>query len=199
MIKLNDLPRYTFPFNEKDIYKNGVYILFEKGETYKDLDRVVRIGTHTGTDNLYTRLTEHFINENKDRSIFRKNIGRCFLKDDPYIDIWNKDFKLRITRELYNKERDLTKEKKLEERISKYIKDNMSFTVIEVHDKDERLYYEGKLIGTISSFKEFKSSENWLGHISPTKRIRESGLWQSQGLYKNEFTTKEYKDFLKMI
>jgi hypothetical protein len=37
-------------------------------------------------------LKEHFVNENKDRSIFRKNIGRALLnKDNDYfIEQWNK-------------------------------------------------------------------------------------------------------------
>ena len=54
------------------------------------VDRIVRIGTHRGDNNLYNRLKEHFINENKDRSIFRKNIGRALLNknQDSYLEIW---------------------------------------------------------------------------------------------------------------
>ena len=63
----------------KKIYKNGVYILFEKNESGHNGDRIVRIGSHTGNDNLVKRLEEHFLKENKDRSIFRKNIGRALL------------------------------------------------------------------------------------------------------------------------
>lgn len=193
--ELNNLKRFYFPFNKEEIYKNGIYILFEKGETYQNLDRVVRIGTHTGSNNLYNRLIEHFVTENKDRSIFRKNIGRCYLKDDPYIDIWNMDFKLRKTRKQFNNYRDFKKENKLEKRISKHIKENMSFALIEITSKKDRLFYEKKLIGTISSFKEFKKSPNWLGNYSPNNKIKESGLWQVQGLYKNKFTNKEYNNF----
>ncbi|GAG98657.1 unnamed protein product, partial [marine sediment metagenome] len=61
-------------FNEQEIPKNGIYILFEKGECAHSTDRIVRIGTHTGKNKLRSRLKEH-LNENKDRSIFRKNIG----------------------------------------------------------------------------------------------------------------------------
>jgi hypothetical protein len=71
------LPRLRFPFEEKDIPCNGVYILFEEGEEAHGMDRIVRIGSHTGQNKLLSRLREHFINENKDRSIFRKNIGRA--------------------------------------------------------------------------------------------------------------------------
>ena len=66
----------------------GALVLFEKSEKAHDVDRIVRIGTHTGQDNLKSRLKEHFINEVKDRSIFRKNIGRCLLRNDPFLQDW---------------------------------------------------------------------------------------------------------------
>ena len=73
--------RFTFPFKQflKEIPENGIYIIFEKGEKYGNLDRIVRVGTHTGNNQLRSRLNQHFLKENKNRSIFRKNIGRCFL------------------------------------------------------------------------------------------------------------------------
>jgi len=50
--------RITFPFEGKKniIPANGIYIMFEKGETYQGLDRIVRVGTHTGDNQLYSRL-----------------------------------------------------------------------------------------------------------------------------------------------
>jgi len=72
------LRRHHYPFKSEAIPSNGIYLLFEKGESGHDGDRIVRIGTHTGRDQLPSRLNEHFLNENKDRSIFRKNIGRAF-------------------------------------------------------------------------------------------------------------------------
>ena len=75
----NSMKRFSFPFDEEAIPKNGIYILFEKGERAHEADRIVRIGTHTGSNQLRSRLKQHFLNENKDRSIFRKNIGRAIL------------------------------------------------------------------------------------------------------------------------
>ena len=76
---LNNLTRYSYPFEENliSIPSNGIYIKFEKGEKIEGLDRIVRIGTHTGNNQLHSRLFQHFENENQRRSIFRKNIGRC--------------------------------------------------------------------------------------------------------------------------
>ena len=57
------------------------------------MDRIVRIGTHTGENQLRSRLMQHFVKENKNRSIFRKNIGRCFLniENQDYLDSWELD------------------------------------------------------------------------------------------------------------
>ena len=64
---------------------NGIYLLYERGELGHGADRIVRVGTHTGKNQLVSRLKQHFVHENKDRSIFRKNIGRAILnrQQDP--------------------------------------------------------------------------------------------------------------------
>lgn len=53
--------------------------------------RIVRVGTHTGHDNLKTRLYSHFRGKNQRSSIFRRNIGRVYLNKDNknYLPIWN--------------------------------------------------------------------------------------------------------------
>ena len=51
-----------------------------KVKVLEKMDRIVRIGTHTGENQLRSRLMQHFVKENKNRSIFRKNIGRCFFE-----------------------------------------------------------------------------------------------------------------------
>ena len=81
----NGMKKHSFPFNEQEIPLNGIYILFEKGEFAHSTNRIVRIGTHTGNNQLRSRLFQHFLNENKDRSIFRKNIGRALLNKDEFV------------------------------------------------------------------------------------------------------------------
>jgi len=108
----NRMKRFSFPFNENEIPENGIYILFERNEKAHDRDRIVRIGTHTGENQLRARLFQHFINQNKDRSIFRKNIGRALLsKDkDSFIEQWEHDL---TTREAKSKFMDKVDVKKL--------------------------------------------------------------------------------------
>ena len=65
--------------------------------------RIVRVGTHTGTGQLRSRLRQHFLVENKDRSIFRKNIGRALLNrdHDPFLPTWDLDRTSRLARETH--------------------------------------------------------------------------------------------------
>ena len=56
-----------------NVPKNGIYILFENGEEAHGGERIVRIGTHRGQDNLAPRIRAHLYTHNKDRSIFRKH------------------------------------------------------------------------------------------------------------------------------
>ena len=124
----NNLPRFYFPFDKTKIPLNGIYILFENGEIGHGLDRIVRIGTHTGANQLRSRLNQHFLLENKDRSIFRKNIGRAILnkRSDPYLKIWQIDFTTRNKKDesshLINQEY----QSQTESVVSNYIQNNFS-------------------------------------------------------------------------
>lgn len=182
----NSLNKLTFPFNDEDIPLNGIYVLFEKGESAHGTNRIVRIGTHTGDNQLVSRLKQHFIKENKDRSIFRKNIGRCLLnkENDPFLKRWELDLTSRKAKEKYAALIDFDKQNEIEKGVSEYIQNNFSFVVFQVNDKEKRLGLESKIISTVSLCKECFPSKNWLGLSSPKQKIRESGLWLVNELYK---------------
>lgn len=201
--RFNSLKRFRFPFDRELslIPKNGIYIIFEKGEMFKGFDRIVRVGTHTGANQLQSRLHQHFTNENKDRSIFRKNIGRCFLNLDksPYAKLWELDFTTKAQREKNAHLRNETFEKQLEKKISKYIQKNLSFAVIEVNDRERRLNLESRLVSTISLCSSCKPSPTWLGLHSPKDRIRESGLWQVNELYKESMRQNDFEELERLL
>lgn len=183
----NNMERMSFPFDERKIPRNGIYILFEKDEiAHEDMDRIVRIGTHTGKNQLRSRLKQHFINESKDRSIFRKNIGRALLnKDqDPFLEQWEIDLTSRKAKDEYSGLIDFEKQKEIEKRVSKYIQTNFSFIVIEVEDSEKRLELESKIISTISLCDKCGPSSEWLGLFSPKEKIKKSGLWLVNEIYK---------------
>jgi len=197
----NSLPRHRFPFDELAIPRNGIYILFEKGEYAHGADRIVRVGTHTGENQLRSRLKQHFVNENKDRSIFRKNIGRAILEevDDPFLEQWEWDLTTRQAKEKYSPLLDKEKQRWLEQAVSEYIQGNVSFVTFRVDDKGKRLEWERKIISTLSCCEECHPSPNWLGRHSPKQRIRDSGLWLVNGLYKKPLSEKELEDLERIV
>lgn len=182
---LNGFARFSYPFRvfKNSIPSNGIYILFEKGESYKAFDRAVRVGSHDGSNQLFPRLTQHFENKNKNRSIFRKNIGRCLLNKaaSDYLRIWDLDTTSRKNKELYESIVDKEFELRLEDEISEYIQSDFSFCVIEETDKESRLYWESKIASTLAASSS-KPSSSWLGNFSPKEKIRSSGLWQENKL-----------------
>jgi len=197
----NSLKRFTFPFDDSQIYINGIYILFENGEAGHSLDRIVRIGTHTGDSQLRSRLKQHFILENKDRSIFRKNIGRAILnkRKDPYLKIWEFDLTTKNNREKFTHLVNKEYQSQVENEVSKYIQDNFSFCLFKVADKDKRKEIESKLISTISLCNGCEPSKNWLGRYSTKDKIRVSGLWQVNELYKVPISKANYIELIFLI
>lgn len=199
--ELRRLHRYSFPFNKKDIPANGVYILFQKGEMAHDGDRIVRIGTHTGANQLPSRLQQHFVNPNKDRSIFRKNIGRCLLnmRKDPYLEKWEFDLTSVENKRRYSHLIDKVYQDTIEDEISQYIQQEFSFVVIPIESKEQRILFEKRLISQVSLCNQCSSTDAWLGNYSPNKKIVESGLWQVNELYKEPFSDDEFDEVIKLL
>ena len=181
----NDLKRHTFDFDKNEICQNGLYVLFESGEKFEGMDRIVRIGTHTGQNNLVKRLTEHFLTPNKDRSVFRKHIGRSILVRDNKLDLlaqWNIDLTTKKSREKWAEKIDKAALQVVENEVSDYMQNHFTFAVIPIESKVNRLFFEAGLVATVLQSPNFYPSQNWLGKFATHLKIRESGLWQVQGL-----------------
>jgi len=197
----NKMPRFGFPFDSKKIPFNGIYVLFEKGENAHNADRIVRVGTHTGENQLLSRLFQHFINKNKDRSIFRKNIGRAILNRnrDPFLKEWELDLTTRKAKNKFLHILDKKKQQEIENEVSKYIQEKFTFVIFKLDNKEERLKLESKIISTISNCEECMPSESWLGNFSPKEKIRKSGLWLVNGLWKEELNDRDIEDLIQLL
>lgn len=193
-------PRFYFPSNDINIPQNGIFLIFENGETAHGKDRIVMVGTHSSENNLMSRLKQHYIIESKDGSIFRKNIGRCILnvRKDPYIRIWDVDLSQRTNKEQYKHLINEEYQKSIEREVSWYIKENFSFCVIGVDDKTYRLKLKAKLVATISQCEGCRPTSNWFGLNSPVQRIKENGMWQEKEL-EGEQITKDELEVIKNI
>jgi hypothetical protein len=187
-------PKLGFPFERSAIPRNGIYILFEDGELGHGADRIVRVGTHTGNNQLPSRLEQHFIKESKDRSIFRKNIGRAILnrEKDPFLAQWEIDLTSNQAKEKYAGLVDQQRLQGTEKRVTEHIQSNFRFVAFRVDDKAQRLNWESQVISTVSLCKECRPSEKWLGLDSPKAKIQESGLWFVNELYKQPLSQRDY-------
>jgi hypothetical protein len=187
------LKRHTFPFDESLLPHDGIYLLFEKGEKSHGNERVVRVGTHTGVGQLRSRLRQHFVVENKDRSIFRKNIGRALLnkRGDAYASVWELDMTPAAARKLNGHKLNAAKQARVERQVTAYLQKNFSFAVVEVPSKAKRLQLESKIISTLSHCNECVGSALWLGNHSPKEKIRQSGLWLVNELYKKPISAAD--------
>lgn len=194
----NRLPRYNAGNFEGRIPGNGIYLVFEAGERAHGCDRIVRVGTHTGNDNLAKRINEHLFTQNKDRSIFRKHIGRCLLADDPFLDQWNLDLTTKANKQKYGATIDTRRQAEVENHISDYISRNLEFVAFPINEKKERLEIEKSLLATISSCADCSPSADWLGLKHQTAIIRE-GLWNVQGFGGRPLTAKEIIDLVKRV
>lgn len=193
----NEQKRYSFPFKEfkKEIPKNGIYIIFERGERFHDLDRIVRVGTHTGENQLLSRLNQHFLKENKNRSIFRKNIGRCILNRDssPYLHLWELDTTSKSDKEKNLRLLNLDLEQEIERQITEYVQQNLSFCVFGVENKEDRLFWESRIVSTIAKSGVLRPSASWIGNQSPKEKIRMTGLWQVNELFNEHLNEAELR------
>jgi len=195
----NSLPVHDFPFDINQLPKNGIYLLFERGEVAHGANRIVRIGTHTGQDQLRSRLQQHFLTENKDRSIFRKNIGRALLRraHDPFLVDWEVDLTTADAKARHAGKIDRDRMKAIEEQVSNYMRLNFSFVAVEVGTKEARLHLESRMISTVSRCSECRPSMSWLGNYSPKDKIRKSGLWLVNELYKDPLEPHDFRELMR--
>ena len=190
----NQMRRFSISEIDEVRIENGIYVLFERGENYKSMERIVRVGTHTSGNRLRQRLKDHFLRENKDGSIFRKNVGKALLnsRESSYLQIWTLD-----TSKPENRTHvDSALQSTIELEVTRYLRENVTFTVLRVDDPDLRLRLEKALISSLNHSSTFLPSEEWLGNNSPEDEIRSSGLWLKRGLNSPTITHDEI-DFIR--
>jgi len=151
-------------FSARDLPRNGVYFMFERGEG----ERIVRVGTHRGEGRLYDRLRDHYGTRRSFRawrrtSDLRYHIGAALLNrdDDPRLIAWL--------------DRKGERMRDVEALVTEHLHRNFTFRVLEVDDLEERLALERRYIAELSRSPQM--SDEWLGHHAVEPRIRVSGLW----------------------
>lgn len=161
------------------------------------LNRVVRIGSHTGQNRLFDRVDEYYIGDDHRDSIFREHLGRCFLAIDKrtdYIQCWDLKIKKKEDKAKNIGKINWELETKYENKVTDYIKNNFTFILIpNLTDEVKRIRLEEGLIATFAQAEEKTISTNWLGKFHPDNKICNSGLWNIQHVNGNPLTEEEIK------
>jgi hypothetical protein len=203
----NSLKKHTYYANfVNNIPENGIYIQFEIGEMGHSGDRIVRIGTHTGQNNLRQRLEEHY--ENNGRSIFRRKVGSAIIIKSlmEEANIWTEeDLKDWNYGNFYKREQNFIKKgrgdkyKEIQNQVSAYIRTNIYFVCFEIYDGEMRKCFEKRLISTVSNCTQCQQSEKWLGKYADKPKVSKSGLWLEHNLWKDDLTDNDMNMLEKII
>ena len=196
--RLAGLPRLGADFSPGDLPADGVYVMFERDERAHGTDRVVRVGTHRGARNLRQRLGEHFHKLNKDRSILRKHVGRCLLAEraDPFQEQWEIDLTTRAARERHGGTIDRTRLQAVEREVSAYLARNVTFVVLPVGRRGDRVTVERGLLAIVASCGGCHPSDRWPGRFHRNATVRQIGLWNVQNLTGRQLSMTDVEDLL---
>lgn len=199
-ILFNSMKKYNHNNFDEIPFNNGIYVVLDKKEKYKHMDRIVRIGTHDCYNQLIIRIKNHYKEGFKDNSFFRKNIGKSILlyNNHNYLDVWNINFNYKSNKSKYLNRRNMKTEQALEKKISSYMKDRFEFVCFEVKEQEERYRLEEGLISSICNDESFVNSNKWLGKYSPMDEIRNSKMWIAKGLDKSPLSSLELRQVITL-
>ena len=82
------------------------------------------------------------------------------------------------------------------------MRENFSFVIFEVETEEERLYWEERIVFTLSKaviLGQISPSKNWLGNKSSKGKIRKSGLWQVEGIYIEELDKTDINKLKQIV
>lgn len=170
--KYRNLRKYHVKDFDRIPISDGIFLVFEEGESFNGLDRVVYVGKNLRKGRLVNVIKRNFWEGNKESAELRKFIGAALLsqRNDPFLNNW------------MNKESEPWDERimNVENEVTRYMANHMWVAVLPEEDKDVR---KEKWISLIRQFKLSYSltsavSENWLGNDSNEFIIREYGMWQ---------------------
>lgn len=213
--QIERLPLIKYPFDIEKLPDDGIYFFYEDGETWEhggSKPRIVRVGAHR-SGNFKSRISEHYLLDErklifdshhsapKDRSIFRKNIGRALLKKlrSDYLNVWEIDFIQKKNRQYKSCLRDMPFEQKIERKISLVLRGQFGFRYIAVKNEMGGKGLESRLIGTIAQCACCRPSKEWLGLNSPIDKICCGKMWLVQHLESGGITHNDKLRLRKLI
>ena len=179
------LPRFDHRAGPVDLPPNGIYLFFERGEMVpfgaNDAARIVRVGTHR-VDGRFPRRVRYHFHGDRQTSVFRWHLGAALLarRDqlDPRLSLW--------------RDRTAAGPSEVEALVSHNLCENFAFACVRVESGAERIAIERGLIALLAQRPAASPSEGWLGRHALAPSIRESGLWNTQGIRAVPLSPREF-------
>ena len=186
------LPRFDHRASPADLPPNGIYLFFEHGEMVPlgttDAARIVRVGTHR-VDGRFPRRVRYHFHGDRQTSVFRWHLGAALLarRDqlDPRLSLW--------------RDRTAAGPSDVEALVSHTLYENFAFACVRVESGAERIALERGLIALLAQRPAASPSEEWLGRHALAPSIRESGLWNTQGIRAAPLSPREFDRFSQLV
>ena len=205
MLAFPRMKRYSFDEFSKIPYYNGIFLLFEDGETFdyydgrsvRKIERVVYAGVNLQTKRLANLVYRNLHGSKNDTSV-RRCIGGCMLLEqgrDYYYETW-----MSVIRDGYDNsgveafvEPEL--EEEIEEEVTDYMQNHMTFACFPVNgERQERREFRLHLVATIRKYlRNEHPSPDWIGNNIDISEISESGMWNLNGRHFRTLTEGERK------
>ena len=81
---------------------------------------------------------------------------------------------------------------KIENSVSKYMREHFTFVCFPVSTMDERIRLEEGIIALLNRSRDFTASPEWKGKYSTESEIVQSGMWLKKGLDAMPLSESEY-------
>jgi hypothetical protein len=145
---------------------NGVYRVFESGETAHGGERIVHVGASLAGGGLAQRLKKHFAGTRR-VSELRKLIGAALMRRDGAAED-----------DIYAWESGAGKYDWVEEWVTAYLSNTCSFVVAAVDGTPQaRTRVQTDWLALLVNCRDCVPSDTWLGHHASLAAVTSSGLW----------------------
>ena len=159
---------YIKEMDYMNIPGDGIYFITESGETYKNLERIVRIGFNKKKGNLPNKIREVLWGS----SSFRKNMKKAIQK----------------------KYRNYKKPEEINAVLDQYIRENMKIGFVKIRSSRVRKRMVRKFIKCMDLAEHYKPSPDWLGKSSSKAHIRKKGFWHLQNFKTSKINVEDSID-----
>ena len=126
---------------------------------------------------------------NKNGSVFRKHLGGALLRrvnsEDPRLKEWLKQGGRSYL--------------EVEEKVSRRLRENFTFSCFQVDSPEERDVLERSLIALLAQHPIGRPSAKWLGKHADSQKIMQSGLWNTKDINALTLTSDQLQRVEELI